>query len=145
MKNWGLIVVLVLIAGGGLLLWQNRQPVKTCQYNSADNTIEDICVYNIKETMTIKSPLELTGEARGTWFFEASFPVEIMDGDNNILAQGLAQAHGDWMTENLVPFTITDLKFEPPLTDKGTLVLKKDNPSGLPANDDHLTIPIRFR
>ncbi|MBU1092272.1 hypothetical protein KJ836_01180 [Patescibacteria group bacterium] len=145
MKNWGLVVVLVLIVSAGLWLWQYRHPDKICQYSSTDNTTEDICVYGAKEAMVVKSPLELTGEARGTWFFEASFPVEIIDGNSNLLAQGLAQSHGDWMTENLVPFTVTGLKFELPLTDTGTLVLKKDNPSGLPTNDASFTIPIRFK
>lgn len=145
MKNWGLVVIMVLIISAGLWLWQYRQPIKICRQNSANSAIDDICVYGIKEAKLIKSPLILTGEARGYWFFEASFPVEIIDGNNNLLAQGLAQAHGDWMTEESVPFTVESLKFETPATDTGTLVLKRDNPSGLPENDANLTIPIRFR
>ncbi|MFH1088657.1 MAG: hypothetical protein V1719_02340 [Patescibacteria group bacterium] len=145
MKNWGLIVVVVLVVSVGFWLWQYHQPTKVCRYNNVDNTVEDICVYNITEAKLIKSPLVLTGEARGYWFFEASFPVEIIDGNSNLLAQGLAQSHGDWMTEALVPFTVDNLKFELPMTTTGTLILKKDNPSGLPANDASLTIPIRFR
>lgn len=145
MKSWGSIVVIVLVVSAGLWLWQYRQPVKICRQNDVDNTKEDICVYGVREAKLIKSPLILTGEARGYWFFEASFPVEIMDGNNNLLAQGLAQAHGEWMTEELVPFTVESLKFEIPVTKTGTLVLKKDNPSGLSENDASLTIPIRFR
>jgi len=145
MKNWGFVVILVLVVSAGLLLWQYRQPVKVCRYQGDDNAVEDICVYNIKEAKLIKSPLVLTGEAKGYWFFEASFPVEIIDGNNNLLAQGLAQSHGNWMTEDLIPFTVDNLKFELPLTDTGTLILKKDNPSGLAKNEASLTIPIRFK
>ena len=91
----------------------------------------------------ITSPLEITGEARGTWFFEASFPVELISDDGSILAQGIATAEGEWMTEDFVPFSAT-LEFMKPFGQNGTLVLKKDNPSGLPEHDDEIRIPVRF-
>lgn len=93
---------------------------------------------------TISSPLTITGEARGYWYFEASFPVELTDVDGNTLAQGIAQAQSDWMTEDFVPFVAT-LTFTPPIGDThGFLLLKKDNPSGEPANDAMMQIPILF-
>jgi cyclophilin family peptidyl-prolyl cis-trans isomerase len=91
----------------------------------------------------IASPLTIEGQARGSWFFEASFPVELYDENNNLIAQGIAQAQSDWMTEDFVSFK-AELIFTPPPTSKGTLVLKKDNPSGLPEKDDELTIPVHF-
>ncbi len=93
---------------------------------------------------TVTSPLEITGEARGTWYFEASFPVKLLDGNGNQLGIIPAQAQGEWMTENFVPFKAT-LEFITPTTDTGTLVLEKDNPSGLPENDDSLIVPVKFR
>lgn len=92
----------------------------------------------------VTSPLEVSGQARGTWYFEASFPVKLLDADGNVLVQIPAQAQGDWMTENFVPFKVT-LEFIAPVTDTGTLVLEKDNPSGLPENADSLIVPIKFR
>ncbi len=91
----------------------------------------------------VKSPLTVAGEARGNWYFEASFPVILKDGQGNEVTKGIAQAQSDWMTTNFVPFTVT-LTFTPPVSTTGTLVLKKDNPSGLPQNDDELIIPIQF-
>lgn len=92
----------------------------------------------------ISSPLTITGQARGTWFFEASFPVVLTDWDGKIIAEGVATAQSDWMTENFVPFKAT-LEFNrPSYGDNGSLILKKDNPSGLPENDDALEIPILF-
>jgi hypothetical protein len=91
----------------------------------------------------IRSPLLLEGEARGTWYFEASFPIKIFDANGKQLGSVAAQAEGDWMTTEFVPFKAT-LQFETPTTQKGTLVLEKDNPSGLPQNADQLTIPIYF-
>lgn len=92
----------------------------------------------------VASPLQVTGQARGTWYFEAVFPVKLLDADGNVLAQGQGQAQSDWMTENFVPFKAT-LEFTAPTTGTGTLVLEKDNPSGLPQNADSLIVPVKFR
>lgn len=91
----------------------------------------------------ITSPLAVTGEARGPWYFEASFPVKLLDANGNLLAETHAQAQGEWMTEDFVPFTAT-LKFRKPVTSTGTLVFTKDNPSGEPQHDDLRRIPVRF-
>lgn len=91
----------------------------------------------------IFSPLTVAGKARGAWYFEASFPVRLLDANGNELAVIPAQAQGDWMTENFVPFK-AELDFLPPITETGILVLEKDNPSGLPENADELRIPIKF-
>ncbi|OHA68867.1 MAG: hypothetical protein A3J68_01920 [Candidatus Wildermuthbacteria bacterium RIFCSPHIGHO2_02_FULL_48_16] len=96
-----------------------------------------------RPNQTIYSPLVVQGEARGTWFFEASFPVRLFDGNGKEIALGIAQAQDEWMTESFVPFR-TELTFENPETATGTLVLEKDNPSGLPENADELRVPIRF-
>lgn len=92
---------------------------------------------------TFTSPMTVTGTARGGWYFEASFPVELRDANNSLLASSVAQAQGDWMTTNYVPFTTT-LTFGTPTTATGTLILKKDNPSGMPQNDNQLVIPVQF-
>lgn len=99
---------------------------------------------NVRPNSTVSSPLEITGEARGNWFFEASFPVKIYDANNNLLGSSPAQAQGEWMTENFVPFTVS-LNFSAPTTDIGTLILEKDNPSGLPENAGEYKIPVRFK
>lgn len=95
----------------------------------------------------IKSPLIIKGEARGFWYFEADFPVILTDWDGLIIAEGTAQAQGDYgMTEEFVPFEAT-LNFEKPdtkVSDRGALILKKDNPSGLPENDDTLEITVFY-
>lgn len=91
----------------------------------------------------VTSPLIIEGEARGYWFFEASFPVRLLDASDTIIAVHHAEALKEWMTEDFVPFRAT-LQFETPTTDTGTLVLEKDNPSGLPEYADELRIPVRF-
>jgi hypothetical protein len=98
----------------------------------------------------ISSPLQLSGQARGYWFFEASFPIVLTNWDGLIIAEGYATATSDWMTEEFVPFTAT-LEFTSPYVDtdpdfmsRGSLILQKDNPSGLPENDNALELPIYF-
>lgn len=95
---------------------------------------------------TIKSPLILKGNARGYWFFEASAPIALYNKDGVLIAQSYIQAKDEWMTEAFVPFEGTIDFSVPPSSsgEKGTLVIKKDNPSGLPEHDDSLIIPIRF-
>lgn len=97
----------------------------------------------------IASPVTITGEARGSWYFEANFPVFLTDWDGKIIGQGIAKAEGDWMTTEFVPFKAT-LDFDTSLISgqysrSGTLILKKDNPSGLPEHDDALEIPVRLK
>lgn len=91
----------------------------------------------------ITSPLVVTGQARGNWYFEASFPVTLLDANGKVLAQVPAQAQGEWMVTTYVPFSVT-LTFAKPTTATGTLVLQKDNPSGLPQNANELRIPVKF-
>ena len=91
----------------------------------------------------VESPLRVQGQARGFWYFEASFPVELLDANGSRLALGIAQAQGEWMTEDFVPFNFT-FEFSEPTTPTGELLLRKDNPSGLAEFDDVLRVPVRF-
>ena len=95
---------------------------------------------------TIKSPVTITGEARGYWFFEASFPIVVVDWDGRIIGQGIATAKSEWMVEDFVPFEANiTFNVDPNVySKKGSLILRKDNPSGLPEHDDALEIPIVF-
>ncbi len=83
----------------------------------------------------------VTGEAPGNWYFEASFPIQVRDVNNEKIGQAIAQAQSDWMTTAQVPFTAT-ITLSSSYTGPATLVLIKDNPSGLPEHDDALEIPI---
>ncbi|MEK7542906.1 MAG: Gmad2 immunoglobulin-like domain-containing protein [Patescibacteria group bacterium] len=108
-----------------------------------------IQVYIPKPSSFITSPLfVIEGRARGNWFFEASFPVKLLDGNGKLISSGIAQVDPpgeNWMTNNFVPFHATLLYNGFSNTESGTLVLKRDNPSGLPQNDDEIRIPVFFR
>jgi tRNA dimethylallyltransferase len=63
--------------------------------------------------------------------------------DGTVLVTTIATANGEWMTEEFVPFT-AEVKLPASAGSRGTLVLHKDNPSGLPEHDAQLRIPVRF-
>ena len=65
-----------------------------------------------------------------------------MDEDGKVITKGFATAKSPWMTEKYVPFQGTIEFKKPSSSDKGTLVLKKDNPTGLGEHDDVLAIPV---
>lgn len=104
-----------------------------------------IALDTLKAGDNVSSPLLITGKARGTWYFEASFPIELLDANRKVLAQGIGSAQDDWMTENFVPFSLT-LNFKAPKSGSvGFLILHKDNPSGMPENEDSIEVPIVFK
>lgn len=92
----------------------------------------------------LSSPLEIRGRIRGNWFFEAQFPVRLLDANGNELGRSIASADGEWMTTEFVPFHGTVI-FSESKTPTGTLIFEKDNPSGLPENSAEIRLPIRLR
>ena len=91
----------------------------------------------------IQSPLIIKGTAKGMWYFEATFPVKIVDANGNVVGQSQARAESDWMTENFVPFS-GSIPFTAKEGEKGEVVFAKDNPSGLPQNAEEFRVPIVF-
>jgi glucose/arabinose dehydrogenase len=106
-----------------------------------------------KPNEVVKSPLIIKGKARGNWFFEATFPVILVDWDDKIISEGYVQAKGDWMTNDFVEFE-GKLEFKNPafpntninhFSHRGTLILKGGNPSGLLENQLSFEVPIIFK
>jgi hypothetical protein len=110
---------------------------------NADEKADRITVSKPKPNAAVASPLTVSGQARGTWFFEGEFRVRLLDANSKEIVAGNATAQGEWMTTEFVPFTVK-LEFDKPSTAKGTLVLHKANPSGLAENDDELRVPVKF-
>ena len=100
-----------------------------------------IIVYSPQPNQVITSPLTVTGKARGTWFFEADFPIELIDEQGNLIITAIAKTQDEWMTEDFVVFE-AQIEFNVAQETNATLIFKKDNPSGLPEHDDELQIPI---
>ena len=126
---------------------------RQCRTPDGKNFVEDIgnelekldriMIAMPRPNQSVNSPLAIEGQARGTWFFEGDFPIKIVDENDQEIGLSFARAIGEWMTEDFVLFAGV-IEFETPNTKKGTLILEKDNPSGLPQYADQLYIPIRF-
>lgn len=133
------LILLIIIAAGvaGFYIYENwpRNQV------ALKPGLITVAVPRIGEM--VKSPLTITGKARGYWFFEASFPIRIYDDAGQELGVAVAQAQDEWMTTEFVSFKAV-LEFKSPATETGVLVLEKDNPSGLAENADELRVPIKF-
>lgn len=145
MKKPALITLLVLavLAAALLLIFRSSDKVETKNDTSAPVETSMIKVFSPLPGANISSPVLVRGEARGQWYFEASFPVRLLDANGRELGVVVAQAQGEWMTTEFVPFQ-TSLSFQTPTTATGTLVLERDNPSGLPEHADEVRIPVRF-
>lgn len=151
MKLHLLIGIFVLAVIAGFIIMVVPGPKRAGVGQTPATSTPQALVY--KDLIKVTSPLSnavvgttitITGEARGPWYFEASFPIEIHNASGTILGAGPAQAQGEWMTTDYVPFTATLSVPPQPAGSHGTIVLKKDNPSGLPEHDDSVSIPIVF-
>src|SRR3989344_4113979 len=140
-----ILLSVIAIVVLGFFYYRSQSNISSSIVNDFVNQKSDLIVVdNPRPNQVVTSPLEISGKARGTWFFEADFPVRLYDGEGQEIAVGIAKAQGEWMTEEFVPFMAT-LTFETPLADKGELVFEKSNPSDLPENADSLRIPVKFR
>lgn len=145
--SWFLIIGVIV---GGVWFFWNQQAVapvveapseKIAAPTSPADLIE---VTGPANNAQITSPLTLTGRARGPWYFEASFPIELQDNNGAVITMVTAQAQGDWMTDNWVPFTASLTFPAQPAGSLGKIVFKRDNPSGLPENDMAVVVPVQF-
>ncbi|KPJ72950.1 hypothetical protein AMJ48_02905 [Parcubacteria bacterium DG_74_1] len=152
MKKKILILIAVILFLGTtifVLIYSTKDKAWTTTRGQTDL----IKLFSPQDGDIIESPLVVTGKARGSWFFEADFPVLLTNWDGLIIAEALARAQEDWMTTDYVPFEAV-LVFESPVfadadekdfSRQGYLILQKDNPSGLPEHDDALEVSVRFK
>ncbi len=146
MKKAAIILAIVIAILLGVFVFYNPAHGPTVPPREQAKLSSDgrLAVTSLHAGDSITSPLTVTGTVTGGgWFFEATFPVKIADGDGRIIGIGFAQAQADWMSTSSVPFTAI-VNFSKPRYATGTVLLSKDNPSGEPANDASLSIPIKF-
>ena len=147
MKAQTLIIIAIFFALGFGLAYFNmggklKSPIGSNKPNPSYDTSQVVLSEPNPED-TISSPVTVTGQALGSWFFEATFPIKVTDDLNNVLGTGVAKATADWMQAGFVPFTAS-INFNPGANTHGKLILSKDNPSGEPANDFSIEIPVGF-
>lgn len=144
-----LIILLVFLSVFSFLFFNK---IFLINKNNSNNILDDlnndilnndIIVDYPKQNQIIKSPLKIFGKARGNWFFEAQFTVELYDDENNLLGQAILTAQDEWMTENFVPFK-GELSFKDSKTKYGKLLFLSSNPSGLAGYQKVYEIKVEF-
>lgn len=152
MKKLLVLIALLALVGFGAYAWRAPKqaaapapaPTATTSANESPAALHDrVVVDSPKSGESVQKKFTIAGKAPGNWFFEASFPIKVVDADNNPIGSGIASALSDWMTTADVPFK-ADISIAG-YTGPATIVLLRDNPSGLPENDDSFSVPIVIR
>ena len=104
----------------------------------------------LSASVSVSSPLPnasvgktftVEGVAPNGWYNEAVFPIQVRDGDDDLIASGQGMAESDWTVSGPVRFHAT-IRLSQTYSGPADLILLRDNPSGLPQNEDEVTIPI---
>ena len=164
MKKEKLLLTIILLVVLALLIWlleqkwlgasrhqeiipSSSQPSAnqaTAKPDAEDLSGEMIRIKQPAPDSIVTSPLVVSGEARGRWFFEGSFPLKLESAQGDLLATGVATASGNWMTDDFVPF-LGQLDFSLATDTAAFLVLQKDNPAGLPEYEQELRLPLLLK
>ncbi|MDR3571620.1 MAG: Gmad2 immunoglobulin-like domain-containing protein [Candidatus Pacebacteria bacterium] len=105
---------------------------------------QQVSVSSPKQNASVSRTFTVTGTAPGGWFFEAVFPIQVRDSNDDLIGSTQGRAQGDWTQPGPIAFTATvsvDASYHGP----AILILLKDNPSGNPENADEVTIPITIK
>jgi len=123
----------------------NTQTLPTYYGDSLASSTSEISVANPPQNTTVNSPLTVTGQAKGSWFFEGVFPIYLYNKSGLLIGQSHVRATSDWTTSDSVPF-IGTITFPRQFSGStGRLVLKNDNPSGLPQNSKAVQMTVTFQ
>mgnify|MGYP001569834116 CR=1 FL=1 len=139
--KWVLAIIIIALVIWGLSSWGGKE-------NPADAAIglDETTELTVAEPLAddvVESPLAVAGEAVGSWYFEANFPIKLIDADGRVLAESPATAEEEWTTEEMVSFTAS-LEFDPAGAELGYLLFGKANPSDLPVGEEWVKLPVRF-
>ncbi len=116
--------------------------VPTATYVNAD--AQKIVVDVPTPGASVGKSFTVSGKARGGWYLEASFPLEVLSSTGTQLLIQPVQAQGEWMTPEFVPFS-SMISIPAWYTGAATLILHNDNPSGMPENAASISIPITIQ
>ncbi|MEX2029344.1 MAG: Gmad2 immunoglobulin-like domain-containing protein, partial [Candidatus Paceibacterota bacterium] len=141
MKKLKILIILILLVAVAIGISQLKKPEVLVNnegeeievvLGNAEAKKDLIVVETPQPNAVLENTFEVKGQARGNWFFEASFPISLVASDGTVLLNSYIMTESEWMTEDFVPFAKTFSFQNPTGATSGTLILSKDNPSGLP-------------
>lgn len=103
-----------------------------------------ITINNPRPNQEIESPLNIEGLAKPEWFANGFFNVNLVDAEGTIVKTVKAYKNGAKDKDGFNKYKIS-LKYDLPTTLTGSLVLEKNNTTKDPANDNKLTVPVKFK
>lgn len=152
-----IVVLIAIILGLSWLLFsttsdygENPAPLPTASNmpqvpppntDVADAARKNVIIIQPVANSILPKTFVVKGSAPNSWYFEASFPIQIRDAGNNVIGHGTAHALTDWTQTGIVPFEATTT-VTTSYSGPATVVVLKDNPSGLPERDDSFSMPI---
>lgn len=137
------LIIIVVLALGVFVLFSLKDEPKALNLTGSRASASEIVVTKPENGERVSSPIGLSGKARGTWYFEASAPVKVLDEDGTELGTSFVTAQGEWMTEEFVNFS-GEVSYKTPKGKSGYVVFMNDNPSGDPERDKYLVVPVDF-
>jgi archaellum component FlaF (FlaF/FlaG flagellin family) len=154
-KRYILIIVALVVASGYFYVSKNSEeklvqaPIEETPKLEKAVLADWINVDSPAINEKVSSPVTVKGTARGSWFFEASAPVDVVNWDGLIIGQGymtVDEGHS-WMTTDYVPFTgtITYDASQLGAYDHGWIIFKRDNPSGESKFDRALEVRVLLK
>ena len=154
-----IIILVVILVAGGVLFYNNSKIAQPIHSPSASSGVplptpmvsthpeaspSAVTILEPKAGSLVRSPFTIKGQAPGSWLFEGQTTASLQRQDGTEIAQAVLLAETEWMTVEQVTFS-GSMKYTKPegVTDVN-LVIRKENPSGLPENDDSFVIPIKL-
>lgn len=143
------IIIIVFLFVFWVFINRNKEliPNTTTSIEELENNeikADSIVVETPTANSVLTNTFEIKGRARGYWFFESSFPVRLVAEDGTVLFNSYIMTDKEWMTEDFVVFNKTFTYKNLTGLELGTLILEKDNPSGLQEKADNLFIPVQL-
>ena len=104
------------------------------------NLKDELVLFEPQDGDTVGCPLRVQGRALGSWFFEATFPVRLVDAEGQTIFQAPLMTSENWMTEDYIGFEAS-FYYQTTATE-GTLILENANASGLPENAKQVSLDV---
>ena len=141
--------MIALIVTALIFDWGRKEfvvaPDLNSEATSTASTSSPIFVSYPIDNQVVTNPIYISGTVKGNWFFEGSFPVQLIDSNGAVITTALAHTDGDWMTTDYVNFSATLEYPKATTTERALILLKNDNPSGDPARDQEKFIPVTLK
>lgn len=143
------VVVLAALSAGVYFLAErgntpSPEPVVTEPTPVVSGDTANLVSLSVSAGQKLSGVVTITGALTGAYFFEANARGMLLDANKNLVLQfPIGATSEDWMTTEAVAFSAT-VSVPVTLSGKGYLRIANDNPSGEPANDKFVDVPVVF-